>query len=77
MSLRRLIDNANPTRAASLAEAVVQPGAFIACPIGLLAVPGGLTGPWQQSIYQLAFEQAQAATKCPSLFERDWLGTWN
>jgi hypothetical protein len=31
---------------------------------------------WQQQIYRLAFEQAQAVVR-PSILERDLLGVWN
>jgi hypothetical protein len=77
MSLDRFVGNANQTRTASSVQVVVQSGAFIACPIALLPVTGSIHAAWQQSIYQLAFEQAQAATARPSLFEPDWLGAWN
>lgn len=41
--------------------------------LGLAAL---VQAPWQQSVYQLAFEQAQAVVR-PSLLERDVLGVWN
>jgi hypothetical protein len=43
--------------------------AFCACPVVLAR-------PWQQQVYQMAFEQAQAVVR-PSLPERDLLGVWN
>jgi hypothetical protein len=55
-------------------QPAVVPAAFC-----LLSVPPGLPAPlWmmQQTIYQLAFEQAQAVAR-PSLPERDLLAVWN
>jgi hypothetical protein len=41
----------------------------------MMAVPAVVLQ-WQQRVYQLAFEQAQAVVR-PSLPERDLLGVWN
>jgi hypothetical protein len=38
--------------------------------------PGAQFAPWQQALYQWAYNQAQELLK-PSLYERDWLGVWN
>jgi hypothetical protein len=35
-----------------------------------------VTSLWQQNVFRLAFEQAQAVVR-PSLPERDLLGVWN
>jgi hypothetical protein len=45
-------------------------GAFTVCPLVLVqGVFSGL-GAWQRQLYQLAFAQAQAAVRQPSLWER-------
>jgi len=57
-------------------RAILLPGSFMLCP---LALQQGLTAAqqWGQwSLYQLAFEQAQAQLR-PSLPERDLLAVWN
>jgi hypothetical protein len=54
----------------------ISRGAFCACPMGLMMAVPPLALQWQQRIYQLAFEQAQAVVR-PSLPERDLLGVWN
>jgi hypothetical protein len=77
MSLQRFFKSASQIITDGSAQTTVRPGAFIACPLAVFAAPGGLPGSWQQDIYQIAFDQAQAAARRPSLFERDWLGTWN
>jgi hypothetical protein len=47
-----------------------QPCAFMACPVILMqTLPGGLQC-WQMAVYQLAFEQAQAAQQ-PAQSRRD------
>jgi hypothetical protein len=54
----------------------INPGAFMVCPLVLVQ---GLPLPQQLGqglLYQLAFEQAQAALR-PSLPERDLLAVWN
>jgi hypothetical protein len=52
----------------------INPSAFCVCPPSL--VMSGLAAAWQQRIYQLAWEEAQAVVR-PSLLERDLLGVWN
>jgi hypothetical protein len=55
---------------------MVQPNAFMACPSALLhTMPGGLQC-WQLAVYQLAFEQAQAA-QMPPQSRRDLLPSLN
>jgi hypothetical protein len=45
-------------------------GAFIVCPMVLVQGGGGGFGVWQQQLYQLAFQQAQASVQQPSLWKR-------
>ena len=52
------------------------PGTFIAYPMPLFQGLNAEQRSWQQSVYQLAFEQAQAVVR-PSLRERDLLAAWN
>lgn len=42
-------------------------------------LPGGTPLTLQQTLYQIALQQAQeqAAAERPGVVERDWLGTWN
>jgi hypothetical protein len=54
----------------------VNPMAFRACPPTLMPGVPGSALPWQEQVYRLAFEQAQAVVR-PSLPERDLLGVWN
>ena len=54
----------------------INSGAFCACPMALAMGVPAAAWHWQQRIYQLAFEQAQAVVR-PSLPERDLLGVWN
>ena len=54
----------------------VSPATFVAYPMALLQGLSDAQQLWQQSIYQLAFEQAQADLR-PSLPERDLAGVWN
>jgi hypothetical protein len=51
-------------------------GAFCACPMALLSATGGVPAPWQMSLYQRAFAEAQAVLR-PSIIERDLLANWN
>jgi hypothetical protein len=51
-------------------------GSFVACPAALVQGLSPTQQLWQCSLYQLAFEQAQAMAR-PSLVERDLLGVWN
>ncbi len=51
--------------------------AFTLCPITQgLAFTTQQAG-WQQQLYQLAFEQAQAAAHRPAPQEGNWIGAWN
>ena len=54
----------------------ISTAAFCACPMALVMGVPAVALQWQQRIYQLAFEQAQAVVR-PSLPERDLLGVWN
>jgi hypothetical protein len=49
-------------------------GAFVACPVALC--PGTGLSAWQQNLYRLALEQAQAANQ-PSLLERSLVRSAN
>jgi hypothetical protein len=54
----------------------MTPGAFMLCPLVLMQ---GFSFPQQLcqwSIYQFAYEQAQAVAR-PSILERDLLAVWN
>jgi hypothetical protein len=59
------------------AQQGIRPGAFLLCPV----IPGSAfpnqEAGWQQQLYQLAFEQAQAAAHRPSPLEGNWIGVWN
>jgi hypothetical protein len=48
---------------------------FVVCPLALQR-PAGAALLWQQQLYQLAFERAQAAAR-PSLLERAMNVVWN
>lgn len=61
-------DGTDPVRLPRPPVPVALPTAFVFCPAAPL--------PWQQWVYQRAFEQAQASAT-PSLPERDLLGVWN
>jgi hypothetical protein len=50
--------------------AAIPPG-FVICPAQLLAVHG-----WQQEIYRLAYQRAQAATQIPR-YHRRLFSVWN
>ncbi len=58
------------------AAPAISPTSFVAYPVALLQGLSDAQQLWQQSIYQLAFEQAQADLR-PSLPERDLAGVWN
>jgi hypothetical protein len=75
MNHHRIPELKEPYRLPS-ATASITPGAFIACPLVLLQSMPVAQQCWQSSLYQLAFEQAQAALR-PSLPERDLLAVWN
>jgi hypothetical protein len=51
------------------------PGAFVVCPLVLVAQEAQVVL-WQQTLYARAFAEAQAVVR-PSLPERDLLGVWN
>ncbi len=52
----------------------ISRSAFCACPASLRM--RGLALAWQQRLYQIAYQEAQAVVR-PSLPERDLLGVWN
>jgi hypothetical protein len=54
----------------------LSPGHFLLCPASLFGLGSTAPYPWQQLIYRLALEEAQAEVR-PSLLERDLLAAWN
>jgi hypothetical protein len=58
-----------------LPSGVAQAG-FMMCPIYLIQNLWGMQQDCHSALYQLAFEQALAASR-PSLPERDLLAVWN
>jgi hypothetical protein len=54
----------------------MTPDGFMVCPLALVQGQSPVQQSWQSALYQLAFEQAQAALR-PSLPERDLLAVWN
>jgi hypothetical protein len=55
---------------------VISHDSFVAYPLALLQGLSFAQQLWQQSVYQLAYEQALADLR-PSLPERDLAGVWN
>jgi hypothetical protein len=53
-----------------------SPDHFVVYPASLLGLGSATPYPWQQLIYRLALEEAQAVVR-PSLLERDLLAGWN
>jgi hypothetical protein len=51
-------------------------GGFMMCPIFIIQNLWGMQQGWHSTLYQVAFEQALAASR-PSLPERDLLAVWN
>jgi hypothetical protein len=49
---------------------------FVACPAALLPAMGGGLQPWQQQLYQWAYQEAQAVVR-PSLLESRLAPVWN
>jgi hypothetical protein len=49
---------------------------FMACPLPLIQDSSAALQQWQNTLYQLAFEQTQFELR-PSLPERDLLAIWN
>lgn len=78
MQRHRFLDQTLPqqVRLPHPRPAAINPSAFCAYPVGPVSGGGGGASHWQQWIYQVAFEQAQAVVR-PSLPERDLLGNWN
>jgi hypothetical protein len=77
MGAERFVDYVNQSNALSSALAPMRSAAFMAYPLVMCPTFGGTQAGWQQAIYQIAFEQAQAAVRSRTLFARDWLGVWN
>jgi hypothetical protein len=57
-------------------SAAPVPAAFVVCPLVLVSNTNILHQLWQEAVYRLAYEQAQAAAR-PSILERDLLAVWN
>jgi hypothetical protein len=51
-------------------------GAFFLCPLSCLPLGCREQWPWQQALYQWAFDQAREVIR-PALPERDLLAVWN
>jgi hypothetical protein len=76
MNRNRLLSESEIYRLPRPPAPAITPHAFTPCPGSLLA---GLSAEFlscQLMIYQMAFQQAQAAVQ-PSLLERDLLAVWN
>jgi hypothetical protein len=54
----------------------IAPGSFMVCPLALIQTWSAAQLHFQSTVYQIAFDQAQAIAQ-PSLLERDLLGVWN
>jgi hypothetical protein len=76
MQRHRILEAALSRQLPRPPAAPINASAFCICPIGLLQGVSAEASRWQQLLYQLAFEQAQAVVR-PSLPERDLLGSWN
>jgi hypothetical protein len=76
MHSHRFSDHFGQQRIAAPQAQPFNPAAFCAWPLGLPAGAPAQAGCWQQRLYQLAFEEAQAVVR-PSWLERDLLGVWN
>jgi hypothetical protein len=77
MGRNSFLEDLNHSQTSVSALAAVPSNAFMAYPLVLCPAFGGMQPGWQQALYQIAFERAQAAVRRPTLFERDWLGVWN
>ena len=73
MAANRIHRHMPPTRAASTAEAAAEtiPQGFALCPPQLAAAHA-----WQQEIYRLAYQRAQAAAQIPR-HHRALFCVWN
>ncbi len=71
MNLNRFHQQAAEARTQT--EVPVNPAAFMACPLSF-AVPQA--GGWGPSVYDIAFQQAQAAVR-PAPPQRDLFAVWN
>jgi hypothetical protein len=54
----------------------ITPTGFMMCPVSFQCGPNSQQWQCLQSLYQYAFEQAQAVAR-PSLPERDLIAVWN
>jgi hypothetical protein len=76
MQAHRFRDLVEGTPMQHPASQPAQPNAFMACPIVLIQTMSGGLQHWQMAVYQLAFEQAQAAQK-PAQSRQDLLPSLN
>ena len=76
MNSRRIPGLAEENRLIKPAALPMTPEGFMVCPLALVQGQSPAQQSWQSALYQLAFEQAQAALR-PSLPERDLLAVWN
>jgi hypothetical protein len=76
MHRHRFLSDIDVYRLPRPAAPAIAPGSFMTCPCMLLQGQTMQQCQWQQYLYQVAFEQAQAQAQ-PSLLERDLLAVWN
>jgi hypothetical protein len=77
MTTHRFLDQLGDPHNATSGPAGIVPGAFMVCPLVLCPAFAGPLAAWQQQVYQVAFEQAQAAAHLPAQVERDLFAIWN
>jgi hypothetical protein len=73
---RNRIFAAKEVRLSQPREPVIRPDTFIAVPVNVLPGVRPEVWLWQQWVYRVAFEQAQAVVR-PSILDSDLLGVWN
>jgi hypothetical protein len=77
MKTHRLLEQLGERDTASLQPTGLSMAGFMVYPLVCCPAFAGPLAVWQQQLYQLAFEQAQAATHGPALRERDFFSVWN
>jgi len=76
MNRHRFLELVAERRLPQPTQATLRAAAFVACPLARIFGWSEAMCAWQQQVYQLAFQQAQAVVR-PSLPERDLAGVWN